>query len=326
MNIRFYQHFTSESFVEDDFFRRWVIQPDSETNAFWKKFCQQYPEKKEELETAKLLLLSIHQNYASDIKKISKQQTKDSFQKVAHEMRQTNKVVKMPRRNWMVWTMAACIALFLSVGTFFHFQTKDTPLTFSTGNGQLLPVTLPDGSKVQLNANTTLSYSPKNWKDKEERQVWLKGEAFFNVEKKAQGTKFIVHAGDMKVAVLGTQFNVRSREEKAEVVLEEGKVELAIEAQKIIMKPGDLVSYSVAERKVATRKVKTADYVAWKDGITVFNDKLKDVVKELEILYGVQFLIKNKNLEERIIQLSVCLLYTSPSPRDATLSRMPSSA
>ena len=38
--------------------------------------------------------------------------------------------------------------------------------------------------------------------------------------------------------------------------------------------------------------------------------------------------LHNDNLspEKRLSQLNSCLLYTSPSPRDATLSRMPSSA
>ena len=35
---------------------------------------------------------------------------------------------------------------------------------------------------------------------------------------------------------------------------------------------------------------------------------------------------QNAALTEKTIQLEACLLYTSPSPRDATLSRMPSSA
>ena len=34
----------------------------------------------------------------------------------------------------------------------------------------------------------------------------------------------------------------------------------------------------------------------------------------------------NNPLEDLIAPAYVCLLYTSPSPRDATLSRMPSSA
>ena len=34
----------------------------------------------------------------------------------------------------------------------------------------------------------------------------------------------------------------------------------------------------------------------------------------------------NCRIRGRIVKLKSCLLYTSPSPRDATLSRMPSSA
>ena len=34
----------------------------------------------------------------------------------------------------------------------------------------------------------------------------------------------------------------------------------------------------------------------------------------------------NKILKDAILKFQTCLLYTSPSPRDATLSRMPSSA
>ena len=75
--------------------------------------------------------------------------------------------------------------------------------------------------------------------------------------------------------------------------------------QHISMVPGDLVSYSKGQSIVESKKVQPADYVAWKDGITVFNDELKEVVKELEILYGVSFYIKNEELKSRIIQLSV---------------------
>lgn len=305
MNLNYYQHFTTESFIDDEFFRKWVLQPNSETISFWEEFRAHYPEKETALETARQLLITLNQHYSTEIEKVSKVQAQFSFQKVSQKIQPTAKVVKMTRRTWMAWLSAACVTLLVGVATFLHFQTKDTQLTFTTGNGQRLPVDLPDGSKVQLNANSTLSYYPKNWWDKKARHVWLEGEAFFKVEKKAFGTKFIVHAGEMQVAVLGTQFNVRSRGEDAVVVLEEGKVELAIEEQKITMQPGDLVSYSTTKRKVATKKVKPSDYVAWKDGITIFNDRLSEVVKELEILYGVPFTIKNKELEDRIIQLSV---------------------
>ena len=46
-----------------------------------------------------------------------------------------------------------------------------------------------------------------------------------------------------------------------------------------------------------------------------------DSIATSEIKYG-----DNDRLASRVAQISSCLLYTSPSPRDRTRSRMPSSA
>ena len=53
-------------------------------------------------------------------------------------------------------------------------------------------------------------------------------------------------------------------------------------------------------------------------------------VKNVE-LYGIEIQkvfadLANLNSKENGIELQICLLYTSPSPRDGLLSRMPSSA
>ena len=40
----------------------------------------------------------------------------------------------------------------------------------------------------------------------------------------------------------------------------------------------------------------------------------------------IEAVVNDAQLEECIEAITTCLLYTSPSPRDATLSRMPSSA
>lgn len=213
-------------------------------------------------------------------------------------------VKQLSRKSWLGWAAAASIALLIGWMTIFYVQLTDNQLTFTTGNGQRLPIDLPDGSSIQLNANSSLYYYPNQWKEQATRKIWLEGEAFFKVQRKVEDVKFMVHAGGMEIAVLGTQFNVRARGEKAEVVLEEGKVELAIDKQKITMTPGDLVSYSTISNEINSKKVKTEEYVAWKDGITIFNDSLKEVVKELEILYGIRFSIQNKALENRMIQLS----------------------
>ncbi len=305
MNISIYQYLTTENYLEDEYFREWVINPNQESIAFWNKVIITYPEQESEILAAKDLLRAIHNKFEKEVQAVSKSQAKTSLQKVLSNTKQPTKVVKLRRRSLLAWTAAASVLILLSIASFLHFSKDFNQLTFTTGNGKRQTIQLPDGSMVQLNANSTLHYFPDNWWDKEERQVWLNGEAFFQVEKKNLGTKFIVHAGDMKVAVLGTQFNVRSRGEGAEVVLTEGEVELDVEAQKIMMQPGDLVSYSKEKHSVASKKVKTADYVAWKDGITVFNNSLSEVVKELEIIYGVKFQIKKERLKARKIQLSV---------------------
>ena len=48
--------------------------------------------------------------------------------------------------------------------------------------------------------------------------------------------------------------------------------------------------------------------------IDALNKQVNDLLKELE------------HAKEVVVQLKSCLLYTSPSPRDGLLSRMPSSA
>ena len=48
--------------------------------------------------------------------------------------------------------------------------------------------------------------------------------------------------------------------------------------------------------------------------------------KKLEVKKAIEKMFDVKVDRVRIMNVNGCLLYTSPSPRDATLSRMPSSA
>lgn len=95
-----------------------------------------------------------------------------------------------------------------------------------THYGEIKRVTLPDGSLVVLNANSMMRL-PQNWTSEGDRQVWLEGEAYFQVTKKpATHQKFVVHTAQVDVQVLGTRFNVNTRHLQSIVSLEEGKVRL----------------------------------------------------------------------------------------------------
>src|SRR5579872_616700 len=89
-----------------------------------------------------------------------------------------------------------------------------------TGYGEIKSVLLPDSSVVTLNANSTMRI-PEQWTEASGRQVWLEGEAYFQVQKKpATAEKFVVHTKEVDVEVLGTKFNVNARRERAVVSLE----------------------------------------------------------------------------------------------------------
>ena len=59
-------------------------------------------------------------------------------------------------------------------------------------------------------------------------------------------------------------------------------------------------------------------------GVRMFYDPVKDIAGSVT---GNHYTDADRSwVESGLIVYDVCLLYTSPSPRDATLSRMPSSA
>jgi len=117
----------------------------------------------------------------------------------------------------MFYRIAAVIVLSFSV-YYFGGTNKEA---FNTSTGEKLALILPDHSKVELNAKSDLSYDKKEWKNN--RSLLLHGEAYFNVEK---GSKFSVQTTNGTVAVLGTQFNVLSRNNHFEVTCFEGLVEV----------------------------------------------------------------------------------------------------
>jgi ferric-dicitrate binding protein FerR (iron transport regulator) len=154
---------------------------------------------------------------------------------------------------------------------------------------------LPDGSTGWLNSGSKLKYNPVFT----ERNVELQGEAWFDVQH--DETVFTVNTDYMDVRVMGTQFNVMAyRDENfAEVVLEEGKVE--VEGTKgcfeKILTPGEKLKYSLEENRFGVQQVDTNPYTAWKEGFLLLdNEPLKTAVARIERWYNVDIEIKDETL------------------------------
>ncbi|GAA0878215.1 hypothetical protein GCM10009119_11830 [Algoriphagus jejuensis] len=174
----------------------------------------------------------------------------------------------------------------------YFFLAENSDLTVvRTGFGETLSLTLPDSSTVMLNANSVLSYH-KDWSAESMREVWVEGEAFFDVHHLDTHQPFKVYpASGIEVEVLGTQFNVYQRKNQTKVLLSEGNVTMSFndspQKSKILMTPGDLVEYD--QNKIQKTRVNPVAYVSWtKKILQLESTSLGDMVRMAEENYGVK--------------------------------------
>ncbi|WPO80290.1 FecR family protein [Flavobacterium sp. KACC 22761] len=169
--------------------------------------------------------------------------------------------------------------------------------------GKKFRLQLSDGTFVHLNSGTTLKY-PIKFIAGENRQVFLDGEAFFDVAKDKKHP-FIVNADNLNVRVLGTHFNVSNYPEDAltDVVLVEGSVGMYQSNQEFdalkntILKPGFKGSFNKENAKISTKPVLTDIYTSWiNGGLTFRNMTFKNIITKLERRYNVTIVNKNEKL------------------------------
>ena len=167
--------------------------------------------------------------------------------------------------------------------------------------GQRFELLLSDGTSVHLNAGTTLKFPVRFPESSETREVFVTGEAYFDVATN-ESQPFVVNTGEMDVRVLGTKFNVSTypEDDHTDVVLVEGLVRLDAESEisetteKQLLKPGYKASFDKREKTITTQAVPTSIYTSWIKGELVFRDMtFEDILKKLERKFNVT--IENNN-------------------------------
>lgn len=246
------------------------------------------------------------QNYVSEEKRL---QNWDSIENaIAGRTRFSRK-----KRNILI-SFSTVIAL--GIGLMWFFNTRESlPLVteYITGYGQLKIIVLPDSSKLVLNAHSSIKI-PQHWNNEGDRQVWLEGEAYFEVEKKmAAPQKFIVHTAQVDVEVLGTKFNVNTRRSESIVALEEGKVQLFIKEKgikilekktnpSVILKPGELAKIDSTLSVHVSDESNIDHYSGWVKNEYHFDDTpLGEVSKMIEDIYGYKMIAADSTLLNRSI-------------------------
>jgi len=190
------------------------------------------------------------------------------------------------------------VAAVLTLGIFIWYaaahivHSSDEMIAYSTKNGEVLSLTLPDSSTVTLNGNTTIKYLAA-WGPKATREIFLEGEAFFSVKKTQSQQKFVVHtSGDISVDVLGTEFLVSDRKDRSQVVLNSGKVQLLAPeipgGKPIEMMPGEMILIHNSKPSQYLRTQVNPDiYTSWiNHQLMLDNTSLSELCVLLQENYG----------------------------------------
>lgn len=214
-----------------------------------------------------------------------------------------------PKKLNLVWFSKIAAGIVLASGlallayhTFNGSKKQSEVISYHEVNipkGKKAVVTLPDGTVVQLNADSKLKY-PEKFTDTS-RIIEFEGEAFFTVAKD-KTRPFSINSKQTVVRVLGTHFNLCAypHENTANVVVEEGRVKFSVKGKKdfLILTANQQGIYT-ADHALKQQNVYAAAYYGWRNNQLQFNDeKLGDIAQSLERWYNIKVIIKNAALKD----------------------------
>lgn len=202
---------------------------------------------------------------------------------------------------------AAAAALFLTGAATSELVTEkrqETVLMASSEN--ISSYTLPDGSKVWLNKNSWLAYNQKF--GKRTRQVTLKGEGYFEVNRDERRPFIVKMQNDLDIKVLGTTFNACNYPSlnKAEVILRSGSVQVSDNGRNeyVILKPNQKFTWNEGTAEISS--VNAMNCCRWFEHRLVFdNVKLKDILENLSHKYQTEISLNVGNLADKHMSMTI---------------------
>lgn len=313
-----YKDFSVEDLIQDAWFRAWVSENNPEASLFWERWLLNNPKEQDKVEQAVQIVKSI--SYLDGPMPIGRK--KEVWNAIRAETSKPRGIPKNPSKtvrneNLSLWVAAiskiAATILILMASIYVFTVIRDSVIDRKkngtahffekeTSRGQRINFNLPDGSLVYLNSASKVTY--KTGQDGLSREVYLEGEAFFDVESD-RNRPFRVYANSTEITALGTEFNVKvdQTDNHTEVSLVEGKVEvvnLASEKNESLYLIEGERALLVPSKKVMTKLTFEPELVTiWKEGLLLFDNTSILTVKEvLERWYGVEIIFQNKHAED----------------------------
>ena len=220
---------TIDELLVNESFLNFYFRKDEADILEWEDWAEDHNERQELVKQAfeKLDKLSL---------KWKQEQIAKKFE-VLNENLEEEKTLQVSYRRPQIIRWAAAVVLFLGIGWWYFQQNSSKSIIYTelvanastaliekennTDKPQL--ITLSDGSSILLQHGSRLSY-PANFEG-DKREVYLDGEAFFEVAKNPE-KPFLVYANELVTKVLGTSFNIKSfkGQKDIQVIVRTGKV------------------------------------------------------------------------------------------------------
>ncbi|MGO4288752.1 FecR family protein [Chitinophaga sp. RAB17] len=306
-----FQEYEVIDFACDESFQRYCLEEHDKDVLFWKDWLRQHPEKQEAVAEARSIvaLLSARQgNRLEQLKHLEDgiarydllQQAlgEESGQDTAH--RRFPQVLKYAAVIGGVLLLAGGMALFYQ-----HKVHPEEAVVINAGKEPRKTVVLSDGSSIVLRENSTVQLSPGF--NREDRQLTLTGEAFFDVTQNARHP-FIVHTAAVDIKVLGTVFNVSAYHyRQTETALFKGKVEVTLvnhPEQKIVLQPNQKLTTDITKPfAIAPLDADPVDHkakeIAWvRNRLEIENEPLEVIAAKLEKWYGIPVVFADEEVKE----------------------------
>ena len=171
-----------------------------------------------------------------------------------------------------------------------------------TPRGRKWQLTLSDGTKVWLNAASSIRY-PISFVGRE-RIVEVSGETYFEVAPDKNRPFSINIAGKGEIEVLGTHFDVNAYDDEDAIrtTLLEGSVKVTRGKSSSLLSPGQqaILSNGTDDIKVIN-DANIDEVMAWRNGRFIFSDMdLKTIMRQLTRWYDVDVVYEGKVPEIRV--------------------------
>ncbi|KAA2245312.1 DUF4974 domain-containing protein [Chitinophaga agrisoli] len=301
-----YDHYDSNDFIADDYFLQWVKSPDAASEAFWQHWIATHPHRQEQVAAARAFIIGLRFNETTPSPAAVEAALQRNLAMLEALPQDHQPVVKQKslRKVWW-WAAAAVVTGVMALAGRQLWLKPAAMIQYSGLADGIRKITLPDNSEVILNANAAISFR-KDWSGADQREVWLKGEAFFDIKQVKAGDQpaqaFIVHSGNMDIDVLGTSFNVKEGSAFTNVTLNTGKIKIRfskLPETPFYLAPGDFVRYSAKDNKITKKRVNADLYAVWKEeGRQLQNVTLKEMAVYIEDIYGYHVRISNSELAQ----------------------------